>query len=623
MSNNVILEAVRSGKSVYLPTELDETKAGFSDLKRVTFWHGVSRFFKPKHASNQDERVARIFVKNISLMRGNNENMSLVLSAAKTYSVSHKKFTGSSFKRLSNLLYAHQCNELFNISIEHLVDDRGNVKSELLEFLRKNNLHHIIPEVNKEIRNTSVLFGRNKEIFVRSVEGTSFLNDMGKIQLILNNMKETDPGYEELHNLLEGYTRLEELKNELQRQSQVGNSQSSLFLTFVFRSLVPSNIEKFDDILILLKATNRHRHLINRYEQEPNEEDKKTLIMQYFTEEHSVEAKRLFDEYIEVFEHIEEVPDEYKDAFERLPRHLKLELERVERDLINIKESLSKYHLCYEPLKNVLQNTDNGVLVSRAYLTRGIELYNKEDWQILRPSKIERTDSEEKKFYIRIVTKLPPYSLQRCWSKFLLKFFPRIFGSHGHSWIELVKENKGIRTTYSVGYYMIPNTRLISPDHYIFIPPKKEELPYIKKLKVVEEEVVSEEKFLLSKKLIEAIQSIARNGGDDSVLEANEQFSSNQIETAKRIFHRVFGSNTCLGFAREIYKEITKDITRINIDARPWILRIIFRSSFANYWADIRRRLGRTLVIGRIISYITFVFNMQLPHFMRNRGRRA
>lgn len=342
MSHSFILSAAIRGKDLYLPYELDEKEANISDLKRVSFWHGVSRFFKTGSAAKQDIRVANVFLRTISSMQNNSVQDPLIIEAAKTYCEAHKKFKDLPFKRLRNFLYAHHCSELIGINIEDLVDDNGDAKNELLEFLRKNNLHRIIPEVNEEIKNSSILFNEEGKIFIRSVDGDSFLESKEQVKVILQNIKENDSGYKELNDLLNAYQRLEELENKLKRQSQAGNSKFTLFTMYVLNSLVPANRANFDLILKELKDSNEYPHLIEKYELDKNEHDRDLLIMYYFIEKNCDTAKKLFYDEMQRLEHSEDIPCEYRDAFERYPSHLKKEIEEQKIKILAMKEKLSE-----------------------------------------------------------------------------------------------------------------------------------------------------------------------------------------------------------------------------------------------------------------------------------------
>lgn len=115
------------------------------------------------------------------------------LSETEKYGAKHGYF------RLSNTAFAKRISQIFSLSQDSLLDERGNA-TDALNILRKNHLHRIIPDVDPNNQNTAI-FCIDRSLYIRSEKGKRRLETAEDIALILSRLDETHPHFDMLREL--------------------------------------------------------------------------------------------------------------------------------------------------------------------------------------------------------------------------------------------------------------------------------------------------------------------------------------------------------------------------------------------------------------------------------------
>ena len=281
-------------------------------------------------------------------------------------------------------------------------------------------------------------------------------------------------------------------------------------------------------------------------------------------------------------------------------------LNKKQTEITKIQSLLANQNYSYILIKDI-PTDKNGIMIGRSYLAYGIEEHDTVNWKELKPGFLEKGDG---KYHLRIVTRLPEYSLEKTWIGFLKKLFPVLlnFGKHGHSWTEVVEpvfddgKYTGMSRVYNVGYYF--RGVLKSIDHMAYIPLNE------RCMRRTEEEITLDQ-FGLAKKYIETVNQYSKLGVfERSKYLKNSSLSEKEIENVKYLYETSFKGGTCLAFANEVMEVVTGK----KHDYR-WILRkAICPKKYFRFLNKVENVLNKIFIFNLFIYVSSMINRAQLPH---------
>lgn len=176
--NASLLKNLQQGQTIIVDSS--------NNLRRVEWGESFIRCFNWNKAFRQDQEVAEWLIDYLCQVQ-NLEEYPQTLDAISKFAKTYQK-TDATFKRLDNAIFAHKCAlQISSLQVNELIHEDGTATSELLPFLKLNNLHYVIAKANSEHKATALLID-GEHIYIRAKEGEDFLDTPEHIDLILERI---------------------------------------------------------------------------------------------------------------------------------------------------------------------------------------------------------------------------------------------------------------------------------------------------------------------------------------------------------------------------------------------------------------------------------------------------
>lgn len=347
--------------------------------------------------------------------------------------------------------------------------------------------------------------------------------------------------------------------------------------------------------------------------------DKETAILVYSNQIfiRAKEGSSFLNDAIKIDSILQKLPASHEDRASLEALKAELKGNRSQDQLLALQQSL-KGHYNYILIDDLPVN-HKGLLLSRAYLSQGIEEHDSCGWENAKACFIEKTSTPGYK--LRVVTRLPEYGVEKRWIPFLTIVFRNLFNfrAHGHSWVELVEpvlDQKGNMTgeqrVYSIGYYFHPINsykRFQNADPMSYMPIPKEFI-------VMDRANISKDQFDKGLLYINEIQHLIRNPNwqlNDKP--QNPSLSDQDIQKIQQAYKSAI-KGTCLGFAN-VFREI---LTGIEKDHRTLLQKLFWDKKTIKIWDRIDPLIEQSYLLQQLIRPFRFFSRMELP-FMVTRRR--
>lgn len=377
-------------------------------------------------------------------------------------------------------------------------------------------------------------------------------------------------------------------------------------LSIEIGDLINHNGSTKNKLLLIIKNNHLHNVIYKA-----NTADKNTAIL--------IENDQIFirskdgENFLNSPEHIRTILKRPLDDLKR--EHLKLLLneltkpveERSDVTIKDLREVIGNQTYCYSSL-DTFKTNEKGVFITDHFLADGMEEHHLVKWKEMKAAFVEK--SQEPKYKLRVVTRLPEYALSKTTWGFMKGFIRNSLnlGSHGHSWIQLVapEENEleiftGRQRVYDVGFYVWPKKlENADPVSYMNLP---------KELIVVEEMEISKEDFNKGIFYLNTVQSLFLD--PKKKLAPSSTIGEEDLDKIKQLYSAIKGS--CLSFANG-FREV---LTGIEVDDRGCVRRWVCPKKRFKKLDKLDPLIEKSGFFKKFFNFISFLNRVELPHFRK------